>query len=109
MEFGRIYFFTATIHKWIPLLEEDSFKEIIISSLNFLHKQDLMRIYGFVILPSYPYQFVLDFQSEGAAITQVQAFQAWPYLTNPIIFPWVSPTANHGLTALQSNYFSNDF
>jgi len=27
---------------------------------------------------SYPYQSVIDLQSEGAAITKVQALQAWP-------------------------------
>jgi len=53
MEFGRIYFFTATIHNWSPLLNEDSFKEIIISSLNFLKAKELIRVYGFVIMPNH--------------------------------------------------------
>jgi putative transposase len=53
MEFGRIYFFTATIHNWFPLLIDESFKEIIISSLKFLKTKGLVRIYGFVIMPNH--------------------------------------------------------
>ncbi len=53
MELKRIYFFTATIHKWIPLLNEDSFKDIIISSLKFLKTKELIRVYGFVIMPNH--------------------------------------------------------
>jgi hypothetical protein len=33
MELEKVYFFTATIHNWLPLLRKDSYKEIIISSL----------------------------------------------------------------------------
>jgi hypothetical protein len=51
MESRRTYFFTATIHKWILSLEGDSFKEIIISSLNFLHKKGLIRTCNFALLP----------------------------------------------------------
>ncbi len=53
MEFEKIYFFTATIHNWLPLLKKESFKEIIISSLNYLHSKKLIRIYGFVIMPNH--------------------------------------------------------
>lgn len=53
MEFGRIYFFTATLHNWLPLLIDDSYKEIIISSLKFLKTKGLLRIYGFVIMPNH--------------------------------------------------------
>lgn len=53
MELGRIYFFTATIHNWLPLLNKDSYKEIIILSLKFLITKDLIRIYGFVIMPNH--------------------------------------------------------
>ncbi len=53
MELNKIYFFTATIHKWIPLLKEDSFKDIIISSLKFLKTKGLIRVYGFVIMPNH--------------------------------------------------------
>ncbi len=53
MEFGRVYFFTATVHNWLPMLIDDSYKEIIISSLKFLKTKGLIRIYGFVIMPNH--------------------------------------------------------
>ncbi len=53
MELGKIYFFTSTIHNWQPLLKEDSFKEIVISSLRFLQGKGLIWIYGFVIMPNH--------------------------------------------------------
>ncbi len=53
MDFEKIYFFTSTIHNWIPLLKEEGFKEIIISSLNYLKSKNLIRIYGFVIMPNH--------------------------------------------------------
>ncbi|SMD41914.1 hypothetical protein SAMN00777080_0448 [Aquiflexum balticum DSM 16537] len=53
MELERMYFFTATIHKWIPLLTEEKFKKIIISSLKYLTDKQLIKIYGFVIMPNH--------------------------------------------------------
>jgi hypothetical protein len=43
MVFNRICFFTATIHKWITLFEMDAFRQILISSLNFLNKKELLE------------------------------------------------------------------
>ncbi len=50
---GSIYFWTATIHNWIPLLQNDKFKQTIINSLNYLHNQQLIEVYGFVIMPNH--------------------------------------------------------
>ena len=46
-------FFTATIFKWKQLLKDDAFKDIIISSLKFLHKEGCIVIYGFVVMPNH--------------------------------------------------------
>ena len=46
-------FITATILEWKHLLKEDPFKDIIISSLQFLHKEASVVIYGFVIMPNH--------------------------------------------------------
>ena len=40
MELGEIYFWTATIHKWIPLLQTDSAKDMILNSLKYLSTKD---------------------------------------------------------------------
>ena len=46
-------FFTATILEWKPLLSNDTYKDIIISSLQFLVKDGRVIIYGFVIMPNH--------------------------------------------------------
>jgi len=53
MELGKIYFFTATINQWLPLLKDKIHSEIILSSLSFLAKKGLIKVYGFVIMPNH--------------------------------------------------------
>jgi REP-associated tyrosine transposase len=50
---GDIYFWTATIHKWLPLLQEDSSKEIIAAYLKKLSDEKLITVYAFVIMPNH--------------------------------------------------------
>jgi len=45
--------FTATILELKHLLKEDVFKDIIISSLQFLHEEGSIIIYAFVIMPNH--------------------------------------------------------
>ena len=53
MELGEIYFWTATIHKWIPLLQTDSAKDMILNSLKYLSTKDKIDVYAFVIMPNH--------------------------------------------------------
>lgn len=46
-------FFTATILEWKPLLEDNTFKDIIIKSLLFLSNENSIVVYGFVIMPNH--------------------------------------------------------
>ena len=50
---NKIYFWTTTIHKWIPLLGGKINKQIIIDSLKYLSDKKLITIYGFVIMPNH--------------------------------------------------------
>ena len=50
---GDIYFWTATIHNWIPILESDVRKDMIIHSLIWLKERELAEIYGYVIMPNH--------------------------------------------------------
>ena len=50
---NKIYFWTATIHKWIPLLESDLNKQIIVDSLKYLSDKELINVYAFVIMPNH--------------------------------------------------------
>lgn len=47
------YFFTATILKWQHLLEIDTHKNIIISSLEYFNKSKKAIVSGFVIMPNH--------------------------------------------------------
>jgi REP element-mobilizing transposase RayT len=46
-------FFTATILEWKPLLSEDKYKDVIISSLQFLVQNKRVAVYGFVIMANH--------------------------------------------------------
>ena len=41
---NKIYFFTATIHNWLPLLEEDNNQEMIIDYLKKLSDKGMITI-----------------------------------------------------------------
>ena len=46
-------FITITCLEWRPILVEDSFKDIIISSLPFLSRENRIIVYGFVIMTNH--------------------------------------------------------
>jgi len=48
-----IQFFTATILEWKHLLVEDTYKDIIIDSLEFLTSNNRVKIFGFVFMPNH--------------------------------------------------------
>ncbi|MDQ8006224.1 MAG: transposase [Pedobacter sp.] len=48
-----IYFFTATINNFYPLLNNDQIKTLIIDSLSHLVKNNLAVVYAFVIMPNH--------------------------------------------------------
>jgi putative transposase len=53
MDMGELYFWTATINKWQHLLESDAFKEIAISSLEYLSNAGKIDVFAFVIMPNH--------------------------------------------------------
>ena len=50
---GEIYFWTATIHKWLHLLESDLNKQLIIGYLKKLTDDGLITVYAFVMMPNH--------------------------------------------------------
>jgi hypothetical protein len=52
-ETNKIYFFTATIHEWLPLLDSQKNKELIISYLKELSEKGLIKVYAFIIMPNH--------------------------------------------------------
>ena len=53
MEIGEPYFWTSTIKDWENLLKEDNLKWILIDSLKWLCNKELIKVYGFVIMPNH--------------------------------------------------------
>lgn len=53
MIFGEAHFWTDTIKDWKKLLNQDKYKEIIISSWQELVSRGLVAVYGFVIMPNH--------------------------------------------------------
>lgn len=53
MDLNNVYFFTASIKDWIPLLRTDKFKLIVLNSLTYLIDKEKIKVYGFVIMPNH--------------------------------------------------------
>lgn len=53
IEIGEIFFWTATINKWQRLLNDDSYKDIIIGSLDYFSKTGKADVFAFVIMPNH--------------------------------------------------------
>ncbi len=50
---NEVYFWTDTIKEWSRLLEEDTYKNIIIDCWRNLITRNKIQIYGFVIMPNH--------------------------------------------------------
>ncbi|UAY53254.1 transposase [Ferruginibacter albus] len=50
---NNVYFLTATIHKWRPLLDENDNKGVIVDYLKKLSEEKLISVYGFVLMPNH--------------------------------------------------------
>jgi putative transposase len=53
METSLCYFYTDTIHDFKSLLANDDCKQICIDSWKYLTKKQLIKIYGYVIMPNH--------------------------------------------------------
>jgi REP element-mobilizing transposase RayT len=53
MDFGGIYFWTATINGWQCLLRPNHFKDEIIGSLRILSERGKIDVFGFTIMPNH--------------------------------------------------------
>ena len=69
-EMDRVYFFTATIHDWIPLLNSKENKELIVNYLKELSDRGLLKIYSFVIMPTHVHFIWQQLQKNGKETPQ---------------------------------------
>jgi REP element-mobilizing transposase RayT len=50
---GHLFFVTATIVDWVRLLDKKLYRDIVLNSLKWLHTNDRMKLYAFVIMPNH--------------------------------------------------------
>ena len=53
IEKGEVYFWTATINKWQRLLQKDEYKDVVVSSLEYLNATGKIDVFAFVIMPNH--------------------------------------------------------
>ena len=55
MLFSEYYpdYFTARILEWKPLLKQDKYKDLVVSSLEFLVKEKRIKVYAFAIMSNH--------------------------------------------------------
>lgn len=53
LNYGEIYFWTATINQWQHLLLHNSFKDVILQSINNLSERGKVDVFSFVIMPNH--------------------------------------------------------
>lgn len=53
IEVGEVFFWTATINQWQKLLWGDNYKDVIISSLEWLSNEGKIDVFAFVIMPNH--------------------------------------------------------
>ncbi len=74
MLFSEYYpdYFTATILEWKHLLKQDKYKDIIISSLEFVVKEKRIKVYGFAVMSNHIHviwQVQPDFQPKDIQLS----------------------------------------
>ncbi|MHA7130134.1 transposase [Algoriphagus namhaensis] len=84
MELNKVYFFTATIKNWIPLLIKTEYKVIILDSLLNLCQRNLISVYGFVIMPNHIHLIweMLDLNGKESPHSSFLKFTAHRFLQN---------------------------
>ena len=53
IEIGEVFFWTATINQWQNLLWENSYKDVITSSLEYLSNAGKIDVFAFVIMTNH--------------------------------------------------------
>ena len=70
IEIGEIYFWTATLNKWQCLLKDDSYKNIIIDSLDYLYKNGKRDVFAFVLMSNHIHLLLRVNEKNGKETSQ---------------------------------------
>ncbi len=73
----HLYFMTASICGWKPLFFETIFADIVINSITWLRKEQRMKLYAFVLMPSHFHSIILPLdRSIGELLQNFASFTA---------------------------------
>ena len=102
MDLHKVYFWTATIRHWKPLLNDDRYKDVVISSLHHLSTRNLIDVYAFIIMPNHLHMIWRMNQLNGTELPYAsfmkftgQAFRKLLLVEQPDVLPdFVAGLAN---------------
>ena len=82
MQPGHVYFYTATIKDWHKTIQEHSLEPIIIETFQFLVRQKLIAVYGFVIMPNHIHLIweMLQMNKKETPVASFMKFTAHQFL-----------------------------
>jgi REP element-mobilizing transposase RayT len=70
---AAIYFVTFSIVAWLPVFVSEATCRIVTDSLTFCHREKMLRINAFVVMPTHLHAIVFDAASDPARLRQTLA------------------------------------
>ena len=87
---GHLFFVTATIVDWVRILKKKQYRDIVLNSLKWLHTNDRIKLYAFVIMPNHLH--FISKPTDEYSINQIlqifSSFTAHEFLKNLKIGDW---------------------
>src|SRR5687767_5718155 len=80
MQAGEVYFWTATVKDWQLLFKPEKYKVLLVEILQELTKKNLIRIYGFVIMPNHIHLIWEHIKWNGKEMPQASFTKATAHL-----------------------------
>ncbi|MGV3587862.1 MAG: transposase [Adhaeribacter sp.] len=95
MQTGEIYFWTATVKEWQRLFKPEKYKALLVGILQELRQKNLIRIYGFVIMPNHIHLIWEQIKLNGKEMPQASFPKATAHLilkdlkeNHPAVLPY---------------------
>jgi len=111
----ELYFYTATIYKWKPLIKEFNLEPVITQSLNYLCRKEFIKVYGFFIMPNHVH-FIWELLQNNRKESPVASFMKFtahqfqntleenaPHILNEYKVDWHS--RNHNFWQPKADWF----
>jgi REP element-mobilizing transposase RayT len=101
----ELYFYTATIYKWKPLIKEFNLEPVITQSLSYLCQKECLRVYGFVIMPNHVH-FIWELLQNNGKESPVSSFMKF---TAHQFQSWLEQNAPRVLNEYRVDWHSRNY